>query len=253
MGVWGRRGGVVAGVLVAGVAVAGCGSVDVAGAPVEREVFAFQGRELVVDSVGSDLVVGAGDVEDVRVERQVGGWGVGGSGPEARWELVDGRLRIRVECDGIASGCGAVHRVLVPRDVAVSVTGEDGDVAVEGFATAVKVRSDNGDVRVSKVSGALDIGSDNGDVRAEDGLGSGEVVVRSDNGDVRLSFGVVPRRVDVAGDNGDLTVTLPRAEYEVSGSSGNGDRNIDVPVREGSGRKVSLRSDNGDVTVRTAN
>ncbi|MFE1350264.1 DUF4097 family beta strand repeat-containing protein [Streptomyces sp. NPDC058757] len=215
MGVWGRRGGVVAGVLVAGVAVAGCGSVDVAGAPVEREVFAFQGRELVVDSVGSDLVVGAGDVEDVRVERQVDGWGVGGSGPEARWELVDGRLRIRVECDGIASGCGAVHRVLVPRDVAVSVTGEDGDVAVEGFATAVKVRSDNGDVR--------------------------------------LSFGVVPRRVDVAGDNGDLTVTLPRAEYEVSGSSGNGDRNIDVPVREGSGRKVSLRSDNGDVTVRTAN
>ncbi|MFD4377601.1 hypothetical protein [Streptomyces sp. NPDC058486] len=61
---------------------------------------------------------------------------VGGEA-EAGWELVDGRLRIRVD-----AGCGAVHRVQVPRDVAVSF------VAVEGFTAPLKVRSEDGDVRI---------------------------------------------------------------------------------------------------------
>ncbi|MGW4051510.1 DUF4097 family beta strand repeat-containing protein [Streptomyces sp. NPDC004779] len=223
------------------------------GAPVERRAFAFGGDALVVDVEGSDVEVVPDDVEDVRVERQVEGWVFMGSGPEASWGLADGRLSLRVECGGVASNCGAVHRVRVPRTVAVSVEGDNGDVTVAGFATPLKVRSDNGDVRVRSVSGTLDIGSENGDVTVEASATSPEVVTRSDNGDVRITLGSVPRRVDVAGENGDLTVALPSAAYDVTGTSENGDRSIDVPEGRGSGRSVSVRSDNGDVVVRTAN
>ncbi|MFF2776452.1 DUF4097 family beta strand repeat-containing protein [Streptomyces sp. NPDC058052] len=219
----------------------------------ERKAFAFAGDALTVDVEGSGLVVVPDDVEEVRVERQVEGWVFLGSGPEASWGLADGRLSLRVECDGLASDCGAVHRVRVPRGVAVSVEGDNGDVTAEGFDTPLKVRSDNGDVRVREVSGTLDLGSENGDVTVEASATSPEVVSRSDNGDVRITLGSVPRRVDVAGENGDLTVSLPSAEYDVTGTTDNGDRSVEVPERRGSGRTVSVRSDNGDVVVRTAN
>ncbi|WP_426363669.1 DUF4097 family beta strand repeat-containing protein [Streptomyces sp. E-08] len=242
--------------LASGVAVfalAGCGAADVEGAPVERKAFAFGGDALTIDSDNSELVITPADIDDVRVERQVDGWVFMGSGPEASWKLVDGRLTLRVDCDGVAASCGAVHRIQVPRGVAVSVEDDNGGVTAEGFTTPLKVRSDNGDVRVRKVSGGLDLGSGNGDVDVADSVTSSQVSVRSDNGDVQITLGVVPRKVDVVTDNGDVTVTVPEAEYAVAGSSDNGDVRLDVPRRDDSERVVSLRSDNGDVTVRTAN
>ncbi|MEV4426710.1 DUF4097 family beta strand repeat-containing protein [Streptomyces sp. R-07] len=243
--------------LASGVAVlvlAGCGgAADAEGAPVERKSFAFGGDALTVDSDNSELVITPADIHDVRVERQVDGWVFMGSGPEASWKLVDGRLTLRVECDGVSASCGAVHRIQVPRGVAVTVEDDNGGVTAEGFDTPLKVRSDNGDVRVRKATAALDLGSGNGEVLVEDSVTSPEVAVRSDNGDVRITLGAVPRKVDVVTDNGDVTVTVPKAEYAASGASDNGDVRLDVPRREGSGHVVSLRSDNGDLLARTVN
>ncbi|MFE7596000.1 DUF4097 family beta strand repeat-containing protein [Streptomyces sp. NPDC057494] len=242
--------------LASGVAVfalAGCGATDVEGAPVERKAFAFGGDALTIDSDNSELVITPADIDDVRVERQVDGWVFMGSGPEASWKLVDGRLTLRVDCDGVATSCGAVHRIQVPRGVAVSVEDDNGGVTAEGFTTPLKVRSDNGDLRVRKVSGGLDLGSGNGDVDVADSVTSSQVSVRSDNGDVQITLGAVPRKVDVVTDNGDVTVTVPEAEYAAAGSSDNGDVRLDVPRRDDSEHVVSLRSDNGDVTVRTVN
>ncbi|MGW4721550.1 DUF4097 family beta strand repeat-containing protein [Streptomyces sp. NPDC004291] len=219
----------------------------------EKRSFALEGGSLTVDSDNSRLVITPADVDDVRVERQVDGWVFMGSGPEADWKLVDGRLTLRVECDAVASNCAAVHRIQVPRKVAVTVESDNGDVTAEGLATPLKVRTDNGDVRVRKASAALDLGSDNGEVVVDAGTTSTDLTVRTDNGDVRLALGVVPRNVDVATDNGGVTVEVPRAEYAVVGSSGNGDVRLDVPRNDGSGNGMRVRSENGDVTVRTAN
>ncbi|MDX2558643.1 DUF4097 family beta strand repeat-containing protein [Streptomyces sp. TX20-6-3] len=219
----------------------------------ERKTFALGGDALTVDSDDSELVITPADIDDVRVERQVDGWVFMGSGPEPEWKLVDGRLTLRVHCDGVSSNCDAVHRIQVPRDVAVTVENDNGRVTADGFATPMKVRSDNGDVRVRKAAGALDLGTENGDVAVEPGATAPEVVARSDNGDVRITLGSVPRRVDVVTDNGDVHVSVPTAEYEVTGASDNGDVRIDVPRRDKSGHSVSVRSDNGDVSVLTAN
>ncbi|MFF5917323.1 DUF4097 family beta strand repeat-containing protein [Streptomyces flavochromogenes] len=241
------------GVLVASLVLVGCGSNDVEGAPVERRTFAFGGEALTVDSDNSELVITPADIDDVRVERQVDGWVFMGSGPEPEWKLVDGTLTLRVRCDGVTANCDAIHRIQVPRDVAVTVENDNGRVTAEGFATPMKVRSDNGDVRVRKAGGALDLGTENGDVAVEDGATAPEVVARSDNGAIRIALGSVPRRVDVVTDNGDVHVSLPTAEYEVTGASDNGEVRIDVPRRDKSGHSVSARSDNGDISVLTAN
>ncbi|WP_435970329.1 DUF4097 family beta strand repeat-containing protein [Streptomyces sp. Qhu_M48] len=237
---------------VAVLALSGCGSTDVEGAPVERKAFAFGGGALTVDSDDSALVITPADIDEVRVERQVDGWVFMGSGPDPSWKLVDGRLTLRVDCGGVASDCDAVHRIQVPRGVAVSVEDDNGGVTATGFDTPLKVRSDNGDVRVREARGPLDLGSDNGDLVVEAGATAPEVVARADNGDVRIALGAVPRRVDVFTDNGDVTVSLPTAEYAVTGASENGDVRIDVPLRDGSGHTVSARSDNGDVSVLTS-
>ncbi|MGW8764063.1 DUF4097 family beta strand repeat-containing protein [Streptomyces sp. NPDC055815] len=242
--------------LASGVAVfalAGCGGADVEGAPVERRAFAFDGDALVVDSDDSDLVITPADVDDVRVERQVDGWVVMGSGPEASWKLVDGRLTLRVECDAVAASCSAVHRIQVPRGVAVSVEDGDGDVTAEGFTTPLKVRSDDGDVHVRRVSGGLDLGSRDGDVRVDGSVTSPSVFVRADDGDVHVTLDAVPREVDVVTEDGDVALAVPKGEYEASGASDDGEVRIDVPLRDGSGHVVRLRSDDGDVVARTVN
>ncbi|MFF9064817.1 DUF4097 family beta strand repeat-containing protein [Streptomyces sp. NPDC014891] len=241
------------GALVAVLALAGCGSADVGDAPVERKSFAFGGGALTVDSDDSELVITPADIDDVRVERQVDGWVFMGSGPDPEWKLVDGRLTLRLGCHGVSSDCDAVHRVQVPRDVAVTVENDNGRVTAEGFATPLKVRSDNGDVRVREARGALDLGTDNGDVSVDAGTTAPEVLARSDNGDVRITLGAAPRRVDVFTDNGDVRLSVPTAEYAVTGASDNGDVRIDVPRRDTSERSLAVRSDNGDVSVLTAN
>ncbi|MFF0479025.1 DUF4097 family beta strand repeat-containing protein [Streptomyces sp. NPDC004284] len=237
---------------VAVLALAGCGA-DVEGAPVERREFAFDGEALVVDADDSDLVITAADVDGVRVERQVDGWVFMGSGPEASWKLVDGRLTLRVGCDAVAASCGGVHRIQVPRGVAVTVEDDDGDITAEGFATPLKVRTDDGDVRVREVGGEVDVVSKDGDVSVEGSVGSPSVVVRSDDGDVKVTLAAVPRKVDVVTKDGDVAVAVPKGEYEASGVSDDGDVRMDVPLRAGSGHVVRLRSDDGDLRLRTVN
>ncbi|MEU3743654.1 MULTISPECIES: DUF4097 family beta strand repeat-containing protein [Streptomyces] len=241
------------GVLVALFALSGCGTADAGEAPVEKKTFAFDGDTLVVDSDNSELVLTPADVDDVLVERQVDGWVVMGSGPDTSWKLDGGRLTLRVECDAVASNCEAVHRVKVPRGVAVSVENKDGDITAEGFATPLKLRSDDGDVRVTGSTGDVDLASKDGDLAVEGDTRAPKVLARSDDGDVQVALGAVPRRVEVVTKDGDISVTVPTAEYDATATSGDGDVSLDVPRRDGGEHSLSVRSEDGDISVRTAN
>ncbi|MFJ3584213.1 DUF4097 family beta strand repeat-containing protein [Streptomyces sp. NPDC090127] len=233
--------------------VVGCGSAEAGGAPVEERSFAFSGDTLVVDADDSELELVPADIKDVRVSRQVDGWVFMGDGPEASWALKDGRLTLRVDCDAVASDCDSVHRIQVPRGVAVTVEDDNGKVTAEGFDADLTVRAGNGDVVVRGSAGKLDLGSDNGDVLVEGGTTSGQVTARSDNGALRITLSAVPARVEAASDNGEIDIALPDATYDVDGRSDNGDVRVDVPTLKGSGHVVTARSDNGEVVVRSAN
>ncbi|MER5768291.1 DUF4097 family beta strand repeat-containing protein [Streptomyces sp. NPDC001985] len=244
----------MSGGLLAG-AVAGCGSADAESAPEERKVFALAGERLTIDSDNAAVEVVAADVEKVEVTRRVDGWVFAGSGPEASWRLTGDRLVLRVKCSGVVTDCQGLHRVTVPREVAVTVIDDNGGVTASGLRTPLRIETDNGDVTVRRTSGALDLVSDNGTITTE-GVTAGTVRARSDNGDIRIGLGAgaVPERVEAVSDSGDIRIALPRAgaPYDVGAKSDNGSVDIGVPTDDGSRNAVTATSDNGSVKVRTA-
>ncbi|MFE7136101.1 DUF4097 family beta strand repeat-containing protein [Streptomyces sp. NPDC057638] len=247
-------GGVLMGV------VAGCGGTDLDSAPVERKTFALKGEVLTVDSDNSVLKIVPADVKDVEVARQVDGWVFLGGGPDASWRMTDdGKLKLRFDCDALASDCQARHTIKVPRGVEVKVRNDNGQVTASGFTAPLEIKTENGDVSVRNTTGPLTLRSDNGDVVAK-AITAPTLTAHSTNSSVRIEVkadaaaGAVPERVEASSDNGGVTVRLPRAgaPYAVKASSGNGRVDVDVPVDKDSARVVSARSDNGHVRVRGA-
>ncbi|MEV7461367.1 DUF4097 family beta strand repeat-containing protein [Streptomyces rubiginosohelvolus] len=241
------------GVALLALALTGCGSTDVDGAPVERKSFALEGKTLTIDAENGVVDLVPADVEQVEVERQFDGWAVFGSGPDAVWKMENDTLTLRVTCEGIGN-CDSRHRVKVPRGVAVTAASDNGTVTATGFDSALDLSSDNGEINVRDASGALKLKSDNGEVRGERISGS-SVVARADNGEIRLGFASVPDLVDTVSDNGSIVIDLPSGgqKYQVDASADNGDVSVDVPRGDDSAHVVKAHSDNGEVTVRSAN
>ncbi|MFJ2024944.1 DUF4097 family beta strand repeat-containing protein [Streptomyces sp. NPDC087897] len=242
------------GVALLALALTGCGSTDVEGAPVERKSFALEGKTLTIDAENGVVDLVAADVKQVEVERQFDGWVMLGSGPDAVWKMEGDTLTLRVKCDGFVNNCDSRHRVKVPRGVAVTTATDNGTVTAAGFDSALDLSSDNGMINVRDVSGTLKLKSDNGEIRAERITGP-SVTARADNGEIRLGFTSVPELVDTVSDNGGITIDLPPGErtYAVDASADNGDVSIDVPRGDDSTHVVKARSDNGRITVRSAN
>lgn len=242
------------GVALLVLALTGCGSTDVEGAPVERKTFALEGKTLTIASENATVDLVSADVEQVEVERQVDGWVVLGSGPDPVWSMEGDTLTLRVKCDALINNCEARHRVKVPRGVGVTASSDNGTISATGFDRALDLSSDNGEINVRDARGALKLKSDNGEIQA-DRISASSVVARADNGEIRLGFSSVPDLVDTASDNGGITIDLPPGgqRYAVNAHADNGDVSIGVPRGDDSAHVVKARSDNGQVTVRSAN
>lgn len=242
------------GVVLLALALTGCGSTDVDDAPVERKAFALDGKTLNIDAENVTLDLVPADVERVEVERQIDGWVVLGSGPDPVWKMEGDTLTLRVKCEALIDNCDGRHRVKVPRGVSVTASSDNGTVSAAGFDSPLDLASDNGEVIVRDVSGPLRLKSDNGEVRAQR-IAAASVTAQADNGRIRLDFSAVPDLVDTVSDNGDVTIDLPPGgqKYAVDASAENGDVSVDVPRGDDSAHVVKARSDNGQVTVRSAN
>lgn len=242
------------GAALAALALTGCGSADTDDAPVEHKSFALSGKTLTIDTGNTTLELVPADVKKVEVTRQVDGWVVFGSGPDARWKMQGGTLTLKVKCDALISDCASTHQVKVPRGVAVTVRGDNGKIVASGFDTPLALHSDNGKVTVRDSSGPLKLESDNGGIVAE-GISGSSVTAESNNGSVRLGFTAAPTLVDTVSDNGAVAIELPggSTSYAVSARTDNGNTSVEVPRSDDSPHVVKARSNNGEVTVRSAN
>ncbi|MGK5628250.1 DUF4097 family beta strand repeat-containing protein [Streptomyces sp. URMC 123] len=241
------------GTVAAAALLTGCGGASADDAAAEQRSFPLGGKQrLTIEADNSRLVLQPADVKDVEVTRRVDGWAVFGSGPEPRWTMTDGTLKLELECSGLITDCEAEHVVKVPRGVALSVRDGNGDVTADGFDTALEVDTSNGGVTVRNVTGPLRLSTENGEIKGT-GLGSRQVTAVTSNGGQRLAFTTAPDRLEATSDNGDVDVELPRATYKVRAEADNGEARVDVPRDDTSAHTVTARTSNGGITLRTAN
>ncbi|MCC2267375.1 DUF4097 domain-containing protein [Streptomyces sp. CT1-17] len=245
-----RAGALAGGALVALGALTACGgSVDDDGP--EKRDFALTGGELTIKRNSGDLEVRPADVDQVEVTRWFSGWSAVGGKPKASWELDGAQLKLNADCGAVINDCTTRYEVRVPKDVALSVEGDNGKTDAAGFGKGLRISSDNGAVHVSDVSGDVALHSGSGELKAT-GLAAGRVEAESDNGKVDLSFASVPDQVDVYTENGEVTVEVPDAPYKVTTETENGDVRADVPTDGNSAHAISVRTENGAITLRTA-
>jgi DUF4097 and DUF4098 domain-containing protein YvlB len=105
-------------------------------------------------------------------------------------------------------------------------------------------------VHVTDTTGPLELRSEDGSVRAE--VSSRRVRAGTADGSVRLELGAVPDRVEASSEDGSVGVTLPHAAYRVTARSGDGSVDVSVPRDDSSPHVVSATTEDGRITVRTA-
>ncbi|MET8576882.1 DUF4097 family beta strand repeat-containing protein [Streptomyces sp. NPDC005012] len=239
-----------AGVVLATAALSGCGA-DLDDAEPEKRSFATSAGHVTIDTDNGDLAVRPADVEEIEVTRWFDGWALIGD-PEASWEMDGDRLELRTDCGPVMGGCAARYEVLVPRDLRLTVRGDNGDIQARDFGTALTIETDNGDVEVTGATGPLTLEGDNGDLEAT-GVTSREVKAVSDNGDVRLVFASAPQRAGVESSNGDVTLEVPEGTaYRVDAATSNGDVSTRLATDPDGANRLDVRSDNGDITLSAA-
>ncbi|MFE0525241.1 DUF4097 family beta strand repeat-containing protein [Streptomyces sp. NPDC058954] len=244
--------GVVAVALVGGVTACGASAGD--DKDPDHRTFALQGRTLTVDSDDSALEIVAADgnaAGKVEVTRWFQGKVAIGRDPEVTWSMRGDRLVLRMKCSGVVADCSARHRIEVPRGVAVKVRDGDGSVRAHGFRDALSISTGDGSVRVGDCTGPLEVHTGDGSVRAE--VDSRTVRAETGDGSVHLELGAVPDLVDTRSGDGSVTIALPRSAYRVAARTGDGSVHVSVPRDDSSSHVVRARSDDGEVTLRTAN
>ena len=254
--VLGAASGVVAVALLAGA----CGASADDDSDPERRSFALEGKTLTVDSDDSALEFVTGDSAGgkVKVTRWFEGSTALGGSPKVTWAMDGDRLTLRMKCSGVFTDCSAKHRIEVPRGVALKVENDDGRVNARGFREPLSIRTEDGSVTVKDSSGPLTLDSDDGAVDAT-GVRSSRVRATSEDGAVRLKLASVPDRVEARSADGAVTIEVPKKKggrdvsYDVVTKTADGAVDVSVPRDSGSPHLVSARSEDGKVTVRSAN
>jgi DUF4097 and DUF4098 domain-containing protein YvlB len=194
----------------------------------------------------------------------------------------DDGLRHRGRWDNESNGKRVNFTIRVPKGVHVAAGSGNGEVSVAASGE-VRASSGNGRVRVS-AGGAANASSGNGDVRvdkaggpvrASSGNGSvfvatsrGPVNASSGNGDVEVAMDAiadVAEDMELSSGNGTITVTVP-SDFagELDASTGSGKFYSDFPLTlrgridphrvratiGRGGRRISMRSGNGDVELK---
>jgi DUF4097 and DUF4098 domain-containing protein YvlB len=145
-----------------------------------------------------------------------------------------GVLRLGEGCDDgwAIFRCITDYRIEVPRELAVEIDTEAGDVSVSGVGGSVTIDADVGDVDATALAAAT-------------------VKATSDAGDVRLSFATAPTSLVADSGAGDVELVLPRGEYAVETESDAGDTSVSGLIRyDLAPHSVEASSDAGDVTIR---
>jgi hypothetical protein len=252
-------------------------------------VYGNNGRIQVTEASGDAAeVVGEKDLrrgrpEDIAFEVRKTSDGITICAIIADEDCDDDGVRHRGRWNDDYNGRRVNFTIRVPKGVNLGVGSGNGDVSVSGATAEVIAGSGNGRVRVS-AGGTVRASSGNGDVsvdhaggpvRASSGNGRvtvatsrGPVNASSGNGDVEVSMDAladVAEDMELSSGNGTITVTVPAnfaGEIDAATGSGKFYSDFEMTLRgridpqhvRGTigrgGRRLTMRSGNGDVELR---
>jgi Putative adhesin len=148
-------------------------------------------------------------------------------------------ISVNVDCDAIASNCGANATLDVPTQTAVSLYTEGGDMQTASFLGHLMLSTDGGNVNAGSLGGDLVIYTEGGDLT--DTALTGSVQVYTDGGNVGTTD--LSGTVQVTTEGGDLTSNAMSGNIQLLTDGGN------VNGNSVSARQVAVQSEGGDVTL----
>jgi Putative adhesin len=163
---------------------------------------------------------------------------------------TDDGARGNYSSDGWRRGVdiAVVMRVRVPDGVKTFARSTNGNVAVQGVTSDVDASTTNGDVNVRTASGLVNATTTNGSITATlGGTGASDQPMRfsTTNGSVTLyAPATLAADIDMSTTNGSLTTDFPMT------ISGRVDRNAVRGQLGNGGRRIVMRSTNGDISLK---
>jgi hypothetical protein len=183
---------------------------------------------------------------------------------------IDG-AGVHLNCRLPTGNCGLTAILDVPRDTAVQLATEGGNMQLNGIDSSVTLDSGGGDVTVSGVGGSADVTTGGGNLTATDlgsirqfsteggdvngtGLFAPRVTTNSGGGNVTLVFTSVPTSVSVASEGGDISIVLPQGStpYYITNNEEGGNYSAQVPTTTNSKAVNTINVDSGGGNVSIA-
>ena len=131
----------------------------------------------------------------------------------------------------------------------VTVSSDSGGVEATGIRGDVELHTDSGSVTATDVDGDLDLRTDSGSIRAY-GARASRVTLRTDSGSQRVALTTVPDEVTATSDSGSVTVLVPGdASYAVTTSSDSGSRRVRVDEDPAAASIITARTDSGSILI----
>jgi Toastrack DUF4097 len=194
------------------------------------------------------------------------------------YSLVRPRLTVsgdgfHLDCRLPTGNCGLSATLDIPRDTALQLSSQGGNMQVNGVDSSVTLDSAGGDVTVSDIGGSADVSTGGGNLTASDlgnikqfatdggdvngtGLSAPQVITSSGGGNVTLAFTSVPTNLSVTSAGGDVTILLPHGStaYAITYNPAGGDYTAQVPTTTSptASHKISVLSGGGNISITEA-
>lgn len=192
---------------------------------------------------GGVTVRGKDGLDEVKLHREVK---YHGDRPKGPTHEVDGGV---LKLGGCGDDCEVRYTVEVPAGIPVSGKTSNGELKMSEVGT-VHVSTSSGRISLEDVTGAVDVRSSNGRIEGR-GLKGGGIRAETSNGDVDLASSDA-QDVQVKTSNGDVDVAVPAGSYRVTAKSDNGSKDIGIGNDPSGDHRLSLVTNNGDVTVKSS-
>jgi hypothetical protein len=159
--------------------------------------------------------------------------------PDLTQTVRSNGISVNVDCDAIASNCGANETLDIPSQTAASLYTGGGDVQTASFLGHLMLSTDGGNINGGSLGGNLVIYTGGGDL-TETAL-TGTIQVTTDGGNINTAD--LSGTADVSTGGGDLTSNVVAGNLHLLTDGGN------VNGNSVSARQVAVQSEGGDVTL----